>query len=414
MRVLVLSQYFLPEIGAAQVRLGAMVTQLVRLGCEVEVVTALPNYPDGVIHSDYRGRFYVRDSWNGVTVHRVWLYPSMGASAARMLNYLSFSGTCLAGMIRAQRPDLIFVESPPLSLSLPAWIMSLVWRCPFVFNVADLWPDSVRAMNVLEDGFTLKLAEFLERWSYRRAEYVNAVTEGIRRTLIDDKGVSSEKVLFLPNGVDTAMFAPRPPDATLRETLGLTGKKVILYAGNLGFVHGVGVGIDAMELLKDVRPDILLVIIGNGSEREKLVRQAEEKGLSNVIFFKPREPEFIARLYNIAAIGFGSLRNYPLADGVRSAKLFPIMASGKPVVFSGSGEGARLIEEAHAGVVTPPENASVLATVFSTLTQDPQLASEYGTNGRRFVEKHFEWSHLMSTWLESIQRNRHTAISPSL
>jgi putative colanic acid biosynthesis glycosyltransferase WcaI len=403
MRILILTQYFLPEIGATQVRLSAMVTQLVRSGCEVEVITAMPNYPDGVIHPDYRGRLYSREIWNGIPLHRVWLYPSMGAGAKRMLNYLSFSVTCLLGFMRAKRPDIIFVESPPLFLSLPAWLMSRLWRRPFVFNVADLWPDSVRAMKLMNDGVALKMAGVLERWSYRSASHVNAVTEGIRRTLVEDKGVDPRKALFLPNGVDTTMFAPRPPDTALAQELGVIEKKVIVYAGNLGFVHGVTVGLEGMRLLKERHPELHLIVIGNGSERDKLVRYAEEQGLSNVQFLKPRPPEYIARLYSIAVIGFGCLIDYPLAEGVRSAKLFPIMASGRPVVFSGLGEGARIIEQAQAGIVTPPSDARALAAAFASVAGDPDLAARLGNNGRAFVEKNLQWSRLMDDWLAQLR-----------
>lgn len=381
-----------------------MVKQLVKLGCEVEVVTALPNYPDGVIQAPYRGRIYRRESWEGVPVHRVWLYPAMGAGAKRILNYLSFSLTCLIGLVNAKRPDFIFVESPPLFLSLPAWLMSRLWRRPFIFNVADLWPDSIRAMSFMEDGVTFRMAAALEWWSYRTATYVNAVTEGIRKTLIEEKRVSPDKVLFLPNGVDTTMFAPRRPDADLLEELNLSGKRLILYAGNIGYAQGVGVALDAMELLKDKRKDLVLVLIGSGSEREQLLNQARQRNLSNVVFLNPREPEYVARLYNLALAGFGCLRDLPLFDGARPSKIFPVMASGKPVVFSGAGEGARLIEAAQAGVVAPPENAIELARAFSLIADDPELATQLGKNGRAFVEKNLQWSALIDDWLSRVMK----------
>src|SRR5205807_9750314 len=162
-RFLILTQYFPPEHGAPQVRLAAFARELRRLGHEVEVATAMPNYPTGEIFDGYRKAFYLREDWEGVPVHRVWLYASMGAGFKRLVNYGSFTATSLLALWRARRPDYLFVESPPLFLSLPAILAATVWRVPVIFNVADLWPDSVRELGIMKDGPILRAAERLER-----------------------------------------------------------------------------------------------------------------------------------------------------------------------------------------------------------------------------------------------------------
>ena len=143
MRFVILSQYFPPEIGGAQTRLKSLATELIRRGHEVEIVTSFPNYPKGELFPGYQKGFYRRENWEGLTLHRVWLYPAVGSGLKRLLNYVSFTLTSFFGLMRCKRPDYIFVESPPLFLSVPAWVMSLLWRSPFIFNVADLWPDVI-------------------------------------------------------------------------------------------------------------------------------------------------------------------------------------------------------------------------------------------------------------------------------
>lgn len=404
MRFLFLTQYFPPEVGAPQVRLASMIRELVRLGHDVEVVTALPNYPTGRISAEYRGKFYAREHWEDIPVHRVWLYAATGAGLKRILNYASFTAMSLVGLLRARRPDYLFVESPPLFLGVPAFMATSRWRVPIIFNVADLWPDTVRELGLMREGPVLRFAERLEAWSYRKATYVNAVTEGIRRRLIDQKKVPSSKVLFLPNGVDTHFFQPRDPNVELARELGLEGKNVVLYAGTHGYVHGLGVALHSAKLLLDSR--IVIVLIGDGSEKSRLTSISRDMGLDNVLFLDPASPEYIAELYGISLAGLSTLIASPLSESIRPAKIFATMASGKPVLYSGAGEGGRLVEEARAGIVVPPENPEALADAIRTLVNDPSFAEELGRNGRRYVEQHLNWPILVQNWLTQLTSAR--------
>jgi len=403
MRFLLLTQYFPPEHGATQVRLAAFARVLRRLGHDVEVATALPNYPTGRIFTEYRGALYRRDDWEGVRVHRVWLYAAMGAGFKRLVNYLSFSVTCLAALWRARRPDYLFVESPPLCLGLPGVLLATVWRVPVIFNVADLWPDAVRELGIWKDGPALRFAERLERWIYRRATFVNAVTEANRTTLVEQKSVPAHKILLLTNGVDTEMFHPGPPEPDLVRELGWDGRRVVLFAGGLGIAQGLTVALDAMDALRNRAPEVLLAFIGDGSERERLEAVARARKLANVRFYDARPPEDVARLYRCAWAGFASLKNLPIFNGTRASKIFPAMASGKPVVYSGAGEGADLIERAGAGLTVRPEDPAALADAIARLATDPALASALGANGRRFVEAELSWSALVGRWLADLK-----------
>lgn len=401
MRFLILSQYFLPEIGAPQTRLSAMSKELIRLGHEVEVVTALPNYPRGSIFPEYRKTFYRHEHRSGVSIHRVWVYACVGRGPKRLLNYLSFTLTSMFGLLRSRRPDYVFVESPPLFLGVPGWIISRLHRATLIFNVADLWPDSVHEMGILRRGLLIRLAEALEHAIYRKANYVVAVTCGIRKKLVEEKHVPPSKVLFLPNGVDTDLFKPLAPDAAFKRELGLQDKKVVIYQGSEGYAHNLENVLQAAKLLARDR-DIHFLFVGDGSARKDLEKLKQDLQLDNVTFLDTVPREELPRFFSIANCGLVSLREAMLFDGARPAKTLPIMSSGKPILYVGKGEGAKLVLEAKAGVVVPPGNPQALAASTRALLDDTARAADFGRNGRAYVQKHMKWSSLIEDWLVAL------------
>lgn len=401
MRFLILAQYYPPEIGGAPTRLQSMAEQLVRLGHDVEVVTARPNYPRGKIFDAQGWRFYIREVRNGITVHRVWIYPAVGGGVARIVNYASFSITSIYGLFRARKPDYLFVESPPLLTCFPAYIAKVVWRAPYIFNISDLWPDAIVEGGFIKEGFAHGVLLAIESWAYRQAAYVNGVTQGIRDVLISKKGVPMEKVLFLPNGVDAVRYQPRQPDEELKKALGLEGKRIILWAGTIGFAHGLEFVLRAAKMLEP-HDDIHFLFLGDGSARRSLEAQKADLNLRNVTFLDPVSIEDLPPYYSIAECGLASLREMPAHEGARPSKIFPVLASGKPLIFVGRGECARLIESAHAGVVVPPENPDALAQEILKLFVEPSLTQELGERGRRFVEQNYEWSSLVAGWLRQL------------
>jgi len=402
MRFLILTQYFPPEIGGAQTRLRFLATELARCGHEVEIVTSFPNYPKGEFFAGYENGFYRRELWQGLTLHRVWLFPAVGSGVKRLLNYGSFTLTSLFGLLRCKRPDYIFVESPPLFLSFPAWLTAIFWRSQIIFNVADLWPDVIVDQGFMKDGLIMKLLRAIESWSYRRAAYVNSVTDWIVKVLKERKNVPSEKILFLPNGADTDTFRPRPPDQQLLSQLNLSGKQIALWAGTLGFAHGIENILKAARLLEVSHPQIHFLFVGNGSARAGLIEQAKSMNLTNVTFLDPVSLEEIVRYYSICFCGLASLISIPVYEGARPSKVFPVLASAKPLVFIGSGEGARLVENAEAGAVVATENPRALAGTLARFASDPALAAECGRNGRRFVEENLQWSAIVKNWLAQL------------
>ena len=400
MRFLILTQYYPPEIGAAQARLSAFAEQLQRAGHEVEVVTALPNYPGGKLDEADRRLLGRREVLDGVPVRRTWLLTATGVGARRLASYLSFAATGLVSALVAGRPDVVFVESPPLFLGVSGWMAARRAGAAFVLNVSDLWPDSVRDLGVLSDGPALRAAERLERWLYARATAVTAVTEGIRQVLVERKGVPAHKALFLPNGVDLDQLRPTDPDPAVRARHGLPDGPLVLFTGNHGYAQALETVIAAAALV----PEVSVVLVGAGSDKARIQGLAEDGGTTNIHFLPPVPQAEIAPLYGQAVAGLATLRNSALMEGARPAKALAVMGCGRPVIYSGAGEGAALVRAADAGLVVPPEDPRALAAAIRRLANDPVEAARLGANGRRYVEAHLAWPALTNAWLADLER----------
>ncbi len=399
-RWLVVSQYYAPEMGAPQIRLRCVVRELRRHGIAVEVLTALPNYPAGVIFDGYRGRWSVRETIDGVDVHRTWVHGATGKSArARLANYFSFTLSALLAVARAPRPDLIFLESQPLSLGVVGLFAKWFRGVPYVYNVPDLQVDVARQMGFLRNETLLKVATGLENLFLRRAERVSTVTEDFMRHFVG-RGVEADRVTFLPNGADTEFLRPRDPDPALLERWGLRGKKVFLYVGTHAFYHGLDTLIEAAEKLKD-RGDLAFLLVGDGPERPRLKRLAEEKGLKNVVFGASPYDE-MDRLYSIAWASVATLRNIEVAKGMRLSKIFPSLSCAVPVVYAGAGEAAGILRDRRCGVVTPPEDSGALAAALAALADDPARRAAMGRAGRDLVLADYSWKTIVERWLEQI------------
>ena len=403
MRFLILTQYYPPEVGAAQARLSAFARQLRETGHDVEVVTALPNYPGGRLDDRDQFRPARTEVIDGIPVHRVWLVTGTGAGARRLVSYLSFTATGLVGALARRRPDVVFTESPPLFLGVSGLVTARRWGAAFILNVSDLWPDSIRDLGLMRDGPAMSAASWLERWLYRHATAVTAVTEGIQSRLIENKGVAHRRVLFLPNGVDLDTFRPMPDDGRLRRTLDLPDGPLVLFTGNHGYAQSLETVVEAAGLV----PQATFALVGAGSDKERIQRLAHDRGATNVRFFEPMAPHDIAPLYGTSIAGLATLRASPLMAGARPAKMVAIMACGKPVLYVGAGEGANLVESADAGIVVPPERPDRLADAVRQLIADPARGAEMGENGRRFVEAHLSWPALTASWLEQLDTLLH-------
>jgi glycosyltransferase involved in cell wall biosynthesis len=292
------------------------------------------------------------------------------------------------------------VESPPLFIGFSAIIASMVKRAPYIFNVSDLWPESAVQLGLVTNKHLIRMSEWLEGYFYRKAYKLSAQTQGIVEGL-KKKGVAAEDILFLPNGVDIDLFQPRERDTALEEALAVQGKRIILYAGTMGYAHGIEVALEAADILRDQK-DVLFLFVGDGSERPRLEKMAQEKNLDNVRFIDFQPLEEIPRYYSLSTINLSTLRRYKLSEGVRPSKVFPALASGQPLIYVGEGEEAEIVKESGGGVILEPENTELLAETILELLANPLKCQELAANGREYVIKHYSWKSIIRSWLAAL------------
>jgi glycosyltransferase involved in cell wall biosynthesis len=397
-----LTQYFPPETGAAQVRLFEVAKAIRNQGHHIEVVTAFPNHPTGVIPPEYRGKFFMRDELDGIPVYRTWIYPvQRGKFWKRLLNYFSFVFSAFYGILKAGKADYIFVESPPLFIGFTTLFAKWVKGAKVIFNVSDLWPESAVSLGLVTNKHLIALTEGLERTMYKTSWRISTQTEGIIESL-KNRGIPQEKIVFLPNGVDPDLFAPQAPDEELAKKLDLKGKYVILYAGTMGYAHGLEVALQAAQILEKTDPDIAFLMVGDGSEKPRLEEMAREMNLTSIRWVEFQPITEMSRYYSLSSLNLSTLRRYKLSEGVRPSKVFPGLASAKPLVYVGEGEGAKIVEESGGGVVIPPEEPEILAKTILELKKDQERCAEMGRKGREFVIKHYSWKAIVSRWLKDL------------
>ena len=407
MKFLWYTQYYWPEIGAPPVRLEAVVHELTAAGHAVEVVTALPNYPAGKIFPAYRRTCFMRERHQGVDIYRAWLWPAQSSGMVRLLAYLSFQAASFVLVLWRCiwfRPQYLVVESPPLFLGLTALFLRLIFRVRYIFNVADKWPACAAQLGFIHEmGIAFKLASWLERLIYRFADFVSLVQPGHTAAVRQD-GVPAEKIVYLPNGAYLPEEINEISDSEIPVELHrlCEKKNVILYAGNHGKAHGLQVILQAAKYL-EYNQDILFILIGNGSEKANLQAMAESMKLENVVFHDSVSSTVINRLYQCASMTLAVMNHADLA--VRSAKIFPMMASGTPLLYVGGDDAARILEQYRAGLVVREHDGRQVAAAIERLLDDPDMAPSLIQASRACIAADFNWKAIVTQWGDSIHKD---------
>ncbi|HJT55518.1 MAG TPA: glycosyltransferase family 4 protein, partial [Ktedonobacteraceae bacterium] len=327
---------------------------------------------------------------NGVRIVRVWSYitPNKGFFR-RILGQLSFGWIApLLGWKRVGRPDIMIVESPPLFDAFAARLLSWGKHCPYIFTVADLWPESAVQLGIVRNPVLIRLACWLEWSTYRRAGRVWAITQGIRDILIK-RGLAPEHVFLLTNGVDTNKFRPLPLEQA-RAELGWENRFTVLYAGTHGVSQGLHTVLEAARVMQN-NADVRFVFVGDGAEKAGLVSQAHKWRLENVSFLDPQPHDRMPLLLAAANACVVPLRKVPLFEGALPSKLYEIMACARPILLGIDGEARRLAgQEAGAAIYVEPENPEDLASAILYLRKHHEVAEILGRRGRAFVEARFD------------------------
>jgi colanic acid biosynthesis glycosyl transferase WcaI len=411
--ILFISRYYLPEEAAATVCVSETAQGLVRLGHQVTVLTTFPNYPIGVVPPEYRGKIRQEEVINGVRVIRVWSYISANKGfLRRILAQLSFG--CFAPFLAGRavgRPDVIIVGSPPLFNVIAARMLAVSKRCPLIFWVADIWPESAIQLGVLRNRVLIRLSEWLEESTYQKASLVWVVTDGMRDALIA-RGLALEHIFLLTNGVDCTKFRPQAK-AQARVELGWDDRFTVLYTGGHGIMHGLTMILDAAERMLD-REDVHIILVGEGSEKSDLIAQSQRRHLKNVTFLDAQPHERIPLLVAASDVSLVPARKIPLFRGMLPIKMLETMACARPMVLAVDGEARRVAEqEAKAAIAVEPENAAALVAAILYLYEHPERAEEMGQRGRDYVKAYFDYDQLTADLSARLALMLNTGDSPS-
>ena len=404
LKILYISHYFPPEANAPAVRVSEMAQRWAESGADVTILTCFPNHPTGIIPKEYRGLLRSREKRGRINVVRTYVYAAANRGfLKRIMNFLSFMlSAIILGTPVIGKPDIIIATSPQFFVAVVGYVISRIKRCKFVFEIRDLWPEEIVAVGVLKNKLAIKILEAIEMFLYRQADQIVAVAEGTIE-ILKRRGIPASKMAFVPNGVDISLFNGCTGGDTVRDELGLTGKFVAGYIGTHGMAHRLSTVLEAAALLRE-RDNIRFLFVGDGAEKESLMRQAREMELNNVIFHPQTPRSRIVDFYAACDVCLVPLKKAELFTKNIPSKIYEIMASSRPIIISTEGESRRLVELSGAGLGSPPEDQRGLAKKILCLSSDSDLCREMGQNGFAFVLANSSRNRLADSYLSLLQK----------
>ncbi|GHG05378.1 hypothetical protein GCM10017783_17430 [Deinococcus piscis] len=384
MRILIISQWFDPEPTFKGVLFAR---ELQRLGHEVEVLTGFPNYPGGKVYPGYRVRPWQREVVSGVPVLRVPLYPSHdGSGVKRAANYLSYAASATLGALLMRRPDVAYVYHPPATVALPAVVLRALKGVPFVYDIQDLWPDTLAATGMMENAAVLRGVSRAMDMVYRQAAHIAVLSPGFRQRLAE-RGVPEHKISVIPNWTNEDKTDLTPPTPERARELGFADKFNVVFAGNMGKAQALDTVLDAAQELRD--ENTRFVMIGGGVEQDRLQARARELNLPNVEFLPRRPPSEIGEILALADALLVHLKDDPLFAITIPGKTQANLRAGKPLLMGVRGDAAQMVKDAGAGVTfTPQDSQALAAAVRELMGLSAQQRAEMGVSGARYYEEH--------------------------
>jgi colanic acid biosynthesis glycosyl transferase WcaI len=393
-KILYVSQYFPPEMGAPAGRAAELSRLWVEDGHDVTVLTGIPNHPTGIVPLEYRRKFrrlVTHDNYHGVNVVRTWLLPFPNRKTyERMLNYSSFCISSATTGIFLDKPDLVIATSPQLLVGLSGWWLARYNGVPFVFEVRDLWPESLVAVGMGSHRSPLhrslaKIAGFL----YRSCDRLVVVTPAFKEYLIERWRIPEDKIFVVQNGVETSLFSRLTPNLSIRRELGAEEKFVVSYIGTMGTAHGLETLLEAAARLRESAPEVLFLFVGEGAEKARIVSLARSRGLSNVRFVNQQPREKVPAYITASDACVVLLKRTELFKTVLPTKMLEFMSCARPVILGVDGHARKVMEQANAGIFITPEDAAALAEAVTRLAANPALRESLGRNGRQHILHYF-------------------------
>jgi len=408
-KILYVSQYFPPEMGAPSARAVELAHHWVEAGHRVTVLTGFPNHPTGVVPPEWRPRLrhlFYRETVDGIDVLRTWLIPLPNRKAhERMLNYSSFFVSAALRGITIDRPDVVIATSPQLLVGLSGWWIARIKGVPFVFEVRDLWPKSLGAVGVGNEGSVLHRAlAAIAKFLYKKSSHLVVVTPAFKEHLIREWQVPADKISIVENGVETDLFAPGDPERALRRKLHLEGKFVVCYVGTMGMVHGLNTLIDAASRLQTANPRVALMLVGEGADKERIKAVAHSRGLTNICFIDQQPRDHIPAYLRSSDVCLVLLKKTELFKTVIPTKMLEFMSCARPVILGVEGQARDILDRAQAGIAVEPENAAELVSAISRLANDDSACKRMGQSGRAYILKHCSRAQTASVYIDLLEQ----------
>ena len=378
MHILFLTDNFPPEVNAPASRTFEHCREWVKAGHRVTVVTCAPNFPKGKVFDGYQNRLWSRETMDGIDVVRVWSYVTANEGfLRRILDYQSYMVTATIASLFIRRVDLVIGTSPQFFTACAAYVVSRLKFRPYIFELRDLWPESIKAVGAMKNARDIALLESLELFLYRKSARVVSVTQSFKNILVR-RGIDAAKIEVVTNGVDLSNFKPRAKDAALTKELGLEGAFVAGYIGTHGLAHGLETLLAAAEKLRG--KGFVFLFLGDGARKQALRDQAAAMKLDNVVFIDSVSKADVARYWSLLDVSVIHLKKTDLFTTVIPSKLFESMGMGLPVLHGVAGESADIVRAEGAGIPFTPESADELAAALERLKSNPAELEQFRTS----------------------------------
>lgn len=403
MRILFIADNFPPETNAAAIRTYDHTRIWLKLGHKVTIITGVPNFPMGKVFHGYKNKLAQMEMIDGIRVVRMWTYiaPNRGVFK-RMLDFASFMVSATIGGLFVPRPDVVIATSPQFLTSIAGWALAKIKGCPFIFELRDLWPESILAIEALKGGYLTRLLERLTYFIYTQAHIIISVTESFK-TVLTGMGISERKIHVVKNGVLLEAVHPTRDKATVRTAYCLRQDAFLVgYVGTIGMAHGLATILEAARLSQNDHC-LHFVLMGNGADKQHLTEQAQAQGLHNITFLDRAPHKDAINLLGALDVALILLKNTPLFRTVIPSKTFEAMALGRPIILGAKGESLDLIEEHQCGIGTEPEDATALVENIRRLQEDNQLYWAMSKRGKKAIKEKYNREELARKMLEIIE-----------
>jgi len=398
--ILFITDNFPPEVNAPATRTYEHAKIWVQKGHQVTVVTCAPNFPQGIVYAGYENKLYQREDVEGIDVIRVWSYiTSNDGFVKRTLDYISFAVSSFgAGLFK--KADLIIATSPQFFTTWSGWALSMLKGKPWVFELRDLWPESIKTVGALDDGFVYNTLEKVELFLYRSADLVVPVTNAFKKNLAD-RGIAAAKQEVIPNGSNLDLFSNEKGNTgKVRRELGLEDKFLVGYIGTHGMAHSLDFILDCAADVCD--EEIHFLFIGDGAEKERLVALAEKRNMQNVVFVDPVSKQEVPDYLAAVDVSLVPLKKSDTFKTVIPSKIFEAAAMELPILLGVEGQAQQIIEKYDAGVCFEPENKADFLEKLSILKEDKALYSEKAGNAAKLA-KAYDRKKLAQKMLDALE-----------